>query len=335
MTTTNRIEYIDNIKGVCIILVVLWHCLQFCGFEDIQYNKTVMAFLMPLFFFLSGIFFRPYDSFATFLKKKVNSLLIPFLLFYYTTCAPLFLVRSAIHHTLTMASLINALFMWITEFYENQALWFILCLFNISMLFYTIYRLSNEFQRSKIVLMLLSVCLGIIGCLLSINKINLYMNLDSALTCLPYFYLGYCLKNYTSLLSRRPDIKSVWIILLLLVSILLLTYDKSIPGYFSNIFNESFYLVYAAGGTGCIFVLLIFRFTEYNRVLSYLGQNTLTILAIHYLIIKYFSSHMFAYCKNGIGVLFLTIIMTMTLTIISIPFFNKYLPYFVAKKELL
>ena len=49
-----RICYLDNMKGVAIILVVIGHIMQFSfGFETSQPVKF-LCFHMPLFFYISG-----------------------------------------------------------------------------------------------------------------------------------------------------------------------------------------------------------------------------------------------------------------------------------------
>ena len=72
---TKRIEFADLAKGICIMLVVLLHV-----FGDMSgvIIKIMNLFRMPLYFVLSGLFFKTYDGFITFLKKKTNKLLIPF-----------------------------------------------------------------------------------------------------------------------------------------------------------------------------------------------------------------------------------------------------------------
>lgn len=70
-----RIEFIDLAKGVCILLVVLLHC---------SYTKEVpalKAMRMPLYFILSGLFFKDYGGIVPFLHKKVNKLFVPFCFF--------------------------------------------------------------------------------------------------------------------------------------------------------------------------------------------------------------------------------------------------------------
>lgn len=49
---SKRIEWIDSARGIAILFVVLGHCIG--NIED-PVNKFILAFHMPLFFFLSGL----------------------------------------------------------------------------------------------------------------------------------------------------------------------------------------------------------------------------------------------------------------------------------------
>lgn len=72
---SKRIEYIDYLKGLSIIWVVWYHTANHPEFVD-------YSFRIPLFFFISGIFFRTY-TIKKFVKKKISTLVIPFILFYF------------------------------------------------------------------------------------------------------------------------------------------------------------------------------------------------------------------------------------------------------------
>ena len=74
-----RIEWIDTAKGICILLVVYSHVYMgdhpaLLHFQD--------YFRMPLYFLLSGLFFKTYNNFHNFFIKKTNKLLIPFVFAY-------------------------------------------------------------------------------------------------------------------------------------------------------------------------------------------------------------------------------------------------------------
>jgi fucose 4-O-acetylase-like acetyltransferase len=68
-----RVKYIDIIKGFTILWVVLFHT-RLNRYEDLW---ICVGYRMPLFFFLSGIFFRR-RQLKEFLKKRINTILIPF-----------------------------------------------------------------------------------------------------------------------------------------------------------------------------------------------------------------------------------------------------------------
>jgi fucose 4-O-acetylase-like acetyltransferase len=78
--TNKRIDFVDLTKGICIILVVMAHIDgAFAKFDE---SSMISCFRMPLYFFISGIFFKSYEGFAGFLIRKINKLLIPFTFFY-------------------------------------------------------------------------------------------------------------------------------------------------------------------------------------------------------------------------------------------------------------
>lgn len=80
--TNKRIDFVDLTKGICIILVVMAHIDgAFAKFDE---SSMISCFRMPLYFFISGIFFKSYEGFAGFLIRKINKLLIPFTFFYIT-----------------------------------------------------------------------------------------------------------------------------------------------------------------------------------------------------------------------------------------------------------
>lgn len=82
-----RIEFIDLAKGICIICIVIGHCGVAFSIPGIS------NFVMPAFFILSGLFFKEYDSAGTFLVKKINGLLVPFLFFYLTAYAVFYMLK--------------------------------------------------------------------------------------------------------------------------------------------------------------------------------------------------------------------------------------------------
>ena len=77
---SRRIDFVDLTKGVCIILVVIAHVGG--AFEQLDTNSMLSCFRMPLYFFISGVFFKSYEGLFGFILRKINKLIIPFLFFY-------------------------------------------------------------------------------------------------------------------------------------------------------------------------------------------------------------------------------------------------------------
>ncbi|MGB1249760.1 MAG: acyltransferase family protein [Candidatus Promineifilaceae bacterium] len=73
----SRIQYIDIAKGIGILLVVFGHSRLVLDTKGELFN-VIFSFHMPLFFFLSGIFFNPTITFPNLLARRAKSLLRPY-----------------------------------------------------------------------------------------------------------------------------------------------------------------------------------------------------------------------------------------------------------------
>lgn len=70
-----RINWIDAARGIAILFVVLGHCIG--SLED-SMNRVILAFHMPLFFFLSGLCAKyKKDNKIKQICNKAKVLLIP------------------------------------------------------------------------------------------------------------------------------------------------------------------------------------------------------------------------------------------------------------------
>jgi hypothetical protein len=128
----------------------------------------MQSFRMPLYFLLSGLFFKEYRVFFDFLKRKVN---------------------------IQQRSLWDALIAFsISWDFENGCIWFLLSLFEINIIYYVIFMMFNKHQR----LLLLSVMvLGVLGLILSPYEIKYRCFLDTSFVALPFFLFWiYSLSTY-------------------------------------------------------------------------------------------------------------------------------------------
>lgn len=68
MSARKRIEYVDVAKGIAILCVVAGHTFAAYDPGSLQ-NKFIYSFHMPLFFILSGFFYKPQEFKKSFLEK--------------------------------------------------------------------------------------------------------------------------------------------------------------------------------------------------------------------------------------------------------------------------
>jgi len=76
-----RLQHIDIAKGIGILLVVLGHNSIFFENENSKLFNIIFSFHLPLFLFLSGLFFKTDVKFKKLILNKLDSLLKP----YFTT----------------------------------------------------------------------------------------------------------------------------------------------------------------------------------------------------------------------------------------------------------
>lgn len=328
-----RIEFIDLAKGFCIILVVFNHIQHP---YDVPYllADTFKMFRMPLYFFLSGLFFKSYEGFSGFIKRKINKLLIPFLFFFIVTS---FLLRNVMLFTLGFKLQLNILWAFVyPEFFPNFPIWFLLGLFELNIIFYGIYTFSNKFGKHKLIVMtILSGIIGFIGYYLGHTGLNLPMFVDSAMSALPFFYVGFITRKYTSLLQKnRFDQFNIPIACaLLFITFIFATHID----YSTNDFaNASFLRVYGCGLTGVFFVLFLSKAINKLPYISYLGRYSIMLLCTHGIIVYFLNLFLNKYFALSTWTsIFINLAITLSLYVILIPFMKKYMPHVTAQKDVI
>ena len=70
-----RVDYIDLLRAIGIFVMIMGH-VSFGGF----FNKWIHIYHMPMFFIISGHFFKEQD-FSSLIKKRAKTLLVPYCVF--------------------------------------------------------------------------------------------------------------------------------------------------------------------------------------------------------------------------------------------------------------
>ena len=330
-----RIAFIALAKGICISLVVLWHVLreQSDGYDFFQ---ILFFFRMPLYFVLSGIFFKTYEGIFSFIKKKTNKLLIPFLFAYLVVGIPSILFQDRWNgHSTSLYSF----------FEENGRLnlglvpsaWFLICLFFVNLYFYSIFVVS---KRNIKVISLFCFVFGILG--YYINVFNFYISLwlDTSLTVMPFFLFGYLMRNFSNILYSEMKQK-YYILFVFSLTALLLTYyifehrNLSSLNFIQNIFGVNIISLYLGGLSGSICILIIAKYLQYVPVFSYIGRYSIVVLLTHQPLLFIIRNVYYQLGLSQEGFLnnFVIFIIIIFLSIPIISFCVKFLPYCFAQKD--
>lgn len=329
-----RIEYIDLAKGICILMVVFLHCTSDGGGFPILENK-LCTFRMPLYFILSGLFFKEYGGVSNFIIKKTNKLLIPFLTFYFLIGILMPCIYDVFLHNEIHLNNPTCFFSFYYEHFNNMpnAIWFLLCLFDVNLLFYFISHISKKLPNKNIIVCIISLILGSIGFVMGILHFNLPMWIDTSLTVLPFFCFGYMLKHKTNFLyPNAADKYSSWIFILCLCVVFAFG-DK--VSYIDNSFLISFPSVYICGMLGSIAVLVIAKIINYIPIISYIGRYSIIVLIVHHPIIKILNDFVLWRMPLHSGNDFLKFCIVTLLSLGLIPLLKRYAPYVTAQKDLI
>ncbi len=327
MAESKRIEWVDLAKGFCILLVVFNH-VAIAAWCSYSLELQATSFKMPLYFILSGLFFKLYENFGGFLKRKTNKLLIPFLFFFLVTSV---LPEAALVHKSAVAMALQDRYIPF-----NNAIWFLLCLFEVNLMFYLIHLLgkaiSSRYQTA--IVLTVTVALGFVGLGLGAYRILLPFYLDTAMSALPFFAFGYWLFRHTGLMAAPIN----WIRDgLLLVACVLIVWYIAIPFiWIENRFpvNIGPLQVYLCGIAGTMMVLIIAKIIKHLPLVSFWGRYSIIILCTHQVVITvaaFFLRRWF----SGTHLLLVLLAVTLLACHLLILFMRKYMPHVTAQKEVI
>lgn len=275
-TDNGRVKFVDVAKCITIMIVVIYH-LNKCN------SVFANAFFMPVFFFLSGIFFKPFVSIHAFIKRESRGLLLP--------CAVGVLAGLAtevLFYHFQDVSFREGLHLKYLTFYlvGNVPLWFLIALFWMQTI---VYIVENGFKRLSFRMMAYTI-LAVIGYMCSIMHWRNTGFFGNACLGLPFFLVGYYGKEYW--LSGR------WYShLLLVVSILtlLLVVPLDVRNNFHHTIVSPYYfptIIFAFAGIYLIMGISLLLTQRFKcSFMMWIGESTLYVLIFHYLFVPQIRDH--------------------------------------------
>lgn len=276
--TLERLEWLDAVKGICIILIMLSH---YCNIPYI--GHYLFAGYVPVFFISSGFTFKTQFNKRT-ITKRIKRLLIPY--FFYGTFFWLILFL------LEKQSIINIIGLFYSRYCLfpietndniillglNSPLWFLTSLFCATLLTYLFFTIKNK----KIKLLLIFTYI-ITSFFMTQLPILLPWSIDTSFIASLFIILGYYINR--SHMFRLFKNKFFSIIVLILLYIILVNYNPNINlsvRQYGDIGIITFGIIGIIEFIIFSLVFQLFEKTQITKILSKIGKSSLRILCIHF-----------------------------------------------------
>lgn len=222
----NRLESIDRMKGIAILLVIVGHIIQFNNVDGGLNNKLfgiIYSFHMPLFFILSGYVASQVwneivnlSSYLSFLWKKGYTLILPLLT--WTLLVEKFFFTSNFEF-FNLDDVFNALL--------HPGLWFLQMLFQIQVLFGLFCLLNHYFNKKSLIY--IDVIIAILVFIIPVNG-YLFINESHFMSLVLYMFFFFTGSFTSKCHYLEKIIMKERVYTLSLVLFLLLTAHWSING---------------------------------------------------------------------------------------------------------
>lgn len=269
-----RILWLDVMRGILLFLITIGH-FEPEGTMIYPILSPTAMYYVPLFFFISGYMTNPRKyGFVEFLKKRIKSLLIPYVFFVilFTICDwnilkdPLGLISHNMHQLIVGHSVIKA-----------TPIWFISCLFVVSIFHYLSIRLL---KFKTIYILFFIICLSVISLHYSNSGIVLPWHLDKLAMILVFSMSGY-LANL--LIKNNRVNKSIYTFLGFL-GFLGMFVDLGDLHYNQINMYPLFYIMPISFAISIVYFLSFYPVLTEHRIghaFAWISRNGLVILAFH------------------------------------------------------
>jgi fucose 4-O-acetylase-like acetyltransferase len=304
---TKRIDYVDIAKGIGIVLVVMGHN-DFSLISPFA-HKLIYSFHMPMFFFMSGIFFKPDMPFGKFARRRFERALRPF---FFTILLIYFMTISFSKVSISVATTRVFKAMYANGYYLDWVqLWFLPHLFAVSLFAWFFLRAVRKTSlfRARWMILAIIYAAGVLGLALfypfefnllgkEYTVFGLPYSLDLVFVSGFFFLLGHELHQQlpASFLKNPLILFLIGLALIFLVWYFPSTIDFNTRRFDSLLINTIEALL------GILFILAISKQMEQAGRLSslfrHLGQASLIILIFQVPIQDYWGQKILALTNN-------------------------------------
>lgn len=318
-----RIHYIDIMKGIGILFVILGHMQKLISSSILL---LIYSFHIPLFYFISGMVYKErYDEYdkLEYVKKIGGSLLYPYLTLFVINMFYGLIKEGIVKFPKYVLSFLYSNFIFDSNYVG--AIWFLCSLFVVEFMFFLIHNSNN-----KKIMMFSTVIFGIfMKLVVTIYGFRFPLWLDVSFYGLIFYYMGYKLKKF--------DFKYYHIICLVIIYVLSIYLNVNYFGeYLINNHSDLLYLrigcsiIYIVSAISAI-IIILFMCKKVKRCLliEEFGKNSLIIMGIHIIILQ-ITTKMVGYLQLGNMINILIIfIFTAVISLLCSKMINKHFNFLI------
>ena len=261
----NRVAWIDVMKGICMVCVVISH-----SFPPTAIIRIYSPFFFFFFFFCSGYTFGTKSTFKEFFLSRIKSLIVPLVILSIING-----VVGVVFKSTPFEERLLGIVLQQANGYES--LWFIACLFTSELIFYLILRVSKTINSCFILCHLV----GIVG-FFYIRYVSFSLPWQLELACISVIFLSWgLLYRIKETIIDRKQINNNKVLIIVLLSIyiaLCLLIDNDVNYHEKRFSNVFLFLLEALIG---IYVLIYASKAICNkaRFLAYIGTHSIIYFA--------------------------------------------------------
>lgn len=265
----NRVQYIDVMRGIAILLVVLQHCI---GDLKESVSVFVLSFHMPLFFFISGMCHKTaccYEDTYGIVLKRASRLLVP------QCFMGLYTILLCVGKSLVFEKGETILDI---DFVGLLIGWFLPVLFVVEMVSLII---APVFKNRS----LLSITTVIVGCVFCLCEVKKLVCVEQILGGLLFFLAGGVLRP---VLDNFGTIKwggALFALLIILVAFLS-AYNPPIGMYMNQYGSKPLFIITAI--LGIMAIAQLSTMVKVDNVLNWFGKRSLEVYVLHWGLIMAF-----------------------------------------------
>lgn len=286
----NRLPFIDIAKAFAIIFIVIGHSVAYSEHCSLVF-KFVYSFHVFLFFFLSGYTFSTNKKFIKFIKTKFTRIMIPYYFWALAFLVPYVLLGDSIGASLSTTiqfnfknTILDILYASGNGLQQNRPLWFLPALFTTVCIYYLLVKLTSKRKSHSIILLVIMLTISFVCD--KFLTVLLPIGINHFLIIGPIFYIGYLFNKFN---LKEYIFKHFYYIVIIAIIGTICSFTNIIISYRALDFG-CLWLAFSSGLLLSITTLYIAFKINKNKLLEYIGKNTMGILIFHKLLIVLFQS---------------------------------------------